>query len=108
MMIIIVSTIFEVNIMKSSRRSHTLVLQFNGNGVFKPKLPGFVKNLSVDKYGRELSAKITRSERDIAVNRLEIYRKWFLKEVMRVDEFDTLIILPIENISPRYRDELPA
>lgn len=84
------------------------VLRFNGNGVFKPTLSGFIKYLIVDKYCRELSAKITQSERDIAVNRLEIYRRWFLKEVMRVNHFDTLVILPIENISPRYRDELPA
>lgn len=66
------------------------------------------KYLGIDNYGRDLSAKITQCERDIAVNRLEVYRKWFMKEVMRVDQFDTLVILPIENISPRYRDELPA
>lgn len=64
--------------------------------------------LSTDGYGRDLSAKITQGERNIAVDQLEVYRKWFLKEVIRVDQFDTLIILPIENISPRYRDELPA
>lgn len=64
--------------------------------------------LSADGYGRDLSAKITHGERNIAVDRLEVYRKWFLKEVMRVDQFDTLVILPIENISPRYRDEVPA
>lgn len=108
MMTIIVLTNFGVNIMKSSRRSHTLVLRSNGNGVFKLTWPGFIKYLGIDRHGRELSAKITQSERDIAVSRLEVYRKWFLKDVMRVGQFDTLVILPIENISPRYRDELPA
>ena len=53
---------------------------------------------------RDLSATITEAERDTAVTRLKVYREWFLREVMQVDKFNSIVIIPIENISPRYRD----
>ncbi|KAI9712290.1 MAG: hypothetical protein M1820_001503 [Bogoriella megaspora] len=56
----------------------------------------------------DLSSKITLEERDTAVERLEIYRKWFLETVMREKERNSLVIIPIEKISPRYRDEVPS
>ena len=54
---------------------------------------------------RDLSAKITKAERDTAIARLEVYRKWFSQEVMQVEKRNSIVIIPIENISPRYRDE---
>ena len=54
---------------------------------------------------RDLSAKITKAERDSAVARLDVYRKWFFQEVMQVDKHASIVIIPIENISPRYRDD---
>ena len=54
---------------------------------------------------RDLSAKITKAERDLAIARLGVYRKWFFREVMQVDKHDSIVIVPIENISPRYRDD---
>ena len=54
---------------------------------------------------RNLSATITRDERDEAVRRLAIFKKWFAHEVMEEGQKTTLVVLPIENISPRYRDE---
>ena len=53
----------------------------------------------------ERSAEITRDERDEAVARLEVYRDWFSQEVMQADTHLTVVIIPIENISPRYRDD---
>ncbi|KAL8939594.1 MAG: hypothetical protein Q9216_003274 [Gyalolechia sp. 2 TL-2023] len=53
----------------------------------------------------DLSATITQAARDTAVEKLEVYRKWFCKEVMREEEYNSIIIIPIENMSPRYRDE---
>lgn len=44
-------------------------------------------------------------DRDIALKRLDVYKQWFLQEVMKTKEQNTLIIIPIEEISPRYRDE---
>lgn len=59
---------------------------------------------SSDFVIRERSAKITKNERDIAITRLEVYREWFSKEVMQAGTCNTIVIIPIENISPRYRD----
>lgn len=53
---------------------------------------------------RERSAKITQIEREIAITRLEVYSEWFSKEVMQAGTCNTIVIIPIENISPRYRD----
>ena len=55
----------------------------------------------------ELSSKITAKERDVALQRLNVFRDWFFNFVMRKNELDALIIIPIEEISPRYRDEVP-
>lgn len=60
---------------------------------------------SSDFFIREQSAKITQNERDIAISRLEVYREWFSKEVMQAGTCNTIVIIPIENISPRYRDD---
>ena len=58
-----------------------------------------------DPSCRDLASKITAEERDVAVERLTVYKRWFLEHVMREGERDTLVLIPIENISPRYRDE---
>ena len=53
---------------------------------------------------RDLSATITEAERDTAITRIGVYREWFVREVMQVNKFNSIVIIPIENISPRYRD----
>ncbi|KAK4201320.1 amidase signature domain-containing protein [Triangularia verruculosa] len=70
-----------------------------------------------DKFGKEpcvsppvrwqwnLSSKITTEARDEAVRRLEVYRQWFTEHVLQEGKRDTIVLIPIENISPRYRDE---
>lgn len=50
---------------------------------------------------------ITQNQRDVAVERLDVYKDWFLDVVMKQGERDTLVLIPIENISPRYRDDPP-
>lgn len=56
---------------------------------------------------RDLSSKISGKERDIAVEKLDVYKEWFLDVVMQRGKRDTLVLIPIENISPRYRDDPP-
>lgn len=56
---------------------------------------------------RGIASKITREERDDAVSKLNVYREWFARKVMRIGERNTIVVLPIEEISPRYRDENP-
>jgi hypothetical protein len=54
---------------------------------------------------RNLPATITKGERDTAVERLAVYNKWVGEKILRLSTHETIIIIPIENISPRYRDE---
>lgn len=55
----------------------------------------------------ELSSKITQEERNEACKRLDVYKKWFLEQVAKEHETDAIVIIPIEEISPRYRDDPP-
>ena len=32
-------------------------------------------------------------------------RMWFFREVMQVETYNPIVLIPIENISPRYRDD---
>ena len=52
-----------------------------------------------------MSSSITKAERDIAVHRLAVYGKWFSDKVLKVGKNDTTVMLPIEDMTPRYRDE---
>ena len=52
-----------------------------------------------------LSSKITKSARDTAVTRLEVYRNWLLNKMLEADTANAVVLVPIENVSPRYRDE---
>lgn len=51
------------------------------------------------------SRDIAQTERDQAVRPLLVSKDWFAKSVMEVGRKISLVVLPIENISPRYRDE---
>ncbi|KAI4206151.1 MAG: hypothetical protein LQ348_001065 [Seirophora lacunosa] len=53
----------------------------------------------------DLATKITQRAIDTAVEKLAVYRTWFCNIVMGEDEHNSIVILPIENMSPRYRDE---
>ncbi|PMD16757.1 amidase signature enzyme [Hyaloscypha hepaticicola] len=52
-----------------------------------------------------LSAGITKEERDIAVYRLSVYEKWCLEKILQIGTHNTIILIPIENTTPRYRNE---
>ncbi|KAF2501486.1 hypothetical protein BU16DRAFT_201045 [Lophium mytilinum] len=51
---------------------------------------------------------ITKAQYDDAVNRLRIYKDWFLQEVMQVGKRNTLIVLPITSQEVDYRDVPPG
>ncbi|KUJ08791.1 amidase signature enzyme [Mollisia scopiformis] len=48
---------------------------------------------------------ITKSQRDEAVRRLGIFRTWFRKSIINAEYDNAMVVLPIENVYPRYRDE---
>ncbi|KAF2502329.1 amidase signature enzyme [Lophium mytilinum] len=55
----------------------------------------------------ESASKIDPAQRDEAVRRINVYRQWFLSAIMASEKRNALVILPIENVSPRYRDQPP-
>ncbi|RMZ90247.1 hypothetical protein DV736_g2527, partial [Chaetothyriales sp. CBS 134916] len=57
------------------------------------------------RFQWDLSCKIRREQRDEAVERLLVFRGWFAKHIMEIGEKNTIVVHPIENITPRYRDE---
>ncbi|EED16514.1 conserved hypothetical protein [Talaromyces stipitatus ATCC 10500] len=57
------------------------------------------------KWQWELSSHITDEAHETALNRLAIYRQWFTEKILCPETQNTIILIPIENLSPRYRDE---
>ena len=41
------------------------------------------------------------------LQRFEVYRKWLGKEVLRTHERNPILVWPILEVKPNYRDELP-
>ena len=57
---------------------------------------------------RRIAENITFTERTEAVHRLEMYRSWFLNEILCVYSSNSLLILPISEVKPDYRDAAPV
>ena len=58
---------------------------------------------------REVAKNVTDDQRDELMNRLHIYKSWALDHIFRVnDGGGVLVVLPIENGEPNYRDAPPA
>ena len=50
---------------------------------------------------------MTLDQKEDAIERLKVFKRWFLDKVMCVDKYTSFMVLPIEEIVPRYRDEPP-
>lgn len=57
------------------------------------------------QHARGLAALVGKSQRDEAMERFRVFKTWFLDHIMAASKRNTLVILPIENLEPRYRDE---
>ncbi|CAI7586228.1 unnamed protein product [Penicillium manginii] len=55
----------------------------------------------------EEGQKISKMERDDGFNKIEIYVRWMRDRVLTGDRANAFVVLPLENMSPRYRDEIP-
>lgn len=62
----------------------------------------------VTRWRWDIAQTVSKSQHDDAMVRLKVYKEWFLKEILQVDSRNTLLILPITNQQPDYRDEPPA
>jgi hypothetical protein len=59
-------------------------------------------------HSRNLEKSITQSERDEAIRKVNVYKKWFLQEILHEGTRNSFIILPIPEVAPNYRDTQPG
>ncbi|PGH08850.1 hypothetical protein AJ79_05854 [Helicocarpus griseus UAMH5409] len=50
---------------------------------------------------------ISKEDLDEAFERVGVYQRWFRNTILTEESTNALIVLPLENVVPRYRDELP-
>jgi Asp-tRNA(Asn)/Glu-tRNA(Gln) amidotransferase A subunit family amidase len=60
------------------------------------------------KWRWNLGKQVTDTEYEVGMHRLKVYKNWFLKTVMEIDQKNTIVILPIANIMPNYRNTPPT
>ncbi|KAJ6037380.1 amidase signature enzyme [Penicillium herquei] len=55
----------------------------------------------------ESGKAISEEERDNGFRKIKIYARWFKETILKEDRANAVMILPLKNMSPRYRDEAP-
>ncbi|KAJ4308101.1 hypothetical protein N0V84_012296 [Fusarium piperis] len=55
-----------------------------------------------------IGKKISEDERDAGFAQIEVYRRWFTDNILTGKHANALTILPLETMTPRYRDEPPT
>ena len=55
----------------------------------------------------EIGEQVSEAHYKDSMHRLSVYKQWFLKAVMQDDELESLLVLPIANVEPNYRDTPP-
>lgn len=53
---------------------------------------------------RGISAEVSQKDHDEGMEKLDVFKKWFLDTVMEKGRKQTIVVVPIENMAPRYRD----
>jgi hypothetical protein len=51
---------------------------------------------------------MTKEKRDQGFAKIDIYEKWFHDTILTGKHSNALVILPLESMTPRYRDEPPS
>lgn len=59
------------------------------------------------KWRWNLGRKVTQEQHQEGLRRLEVYKSWFLKEVMGGPEKNSILVMPISEGVPNYRDHPP-
>ena len=59
-------------------------------------------------HNREIGSGITLAQRNDAMRRMEIYKNWVLQEVLHIGDKTALVVLPIKDAEPNYRDTDPG
>ncbi|KAF2117001.1 amidase signature domain-containing protein [Lophiotrema nucula] len=61
----------------------------------------------VMRWRLEAAANVTREQHEDAVDRLRIYKRWLIEEVLQVGKQDSIVVLPITSQAVDYRDVPP-
>jgi len=56
---------------------------------------------------RSLGDEVTLEERNAEILKLDIYKDWLLEEIFKVSSRTAIMILPIDEPVPTYRDAQP-
>ncbi|KAK0511023.1 hypothetical protein JMJ35_006575 [Cladonia borealis] len=62
----------------------------------------------VTRWRWEIGSDITPEQRKDAMQRMEVYKEWVLQKVLHVDDQTALVVLPIKDAEPNYRDIDPG
>lgn len=65
-----------------------------------PKLKVFVM--------RDAARDINPSQHEAALRHLAVYKQWLLEEVLQVEVQNAVVMLPLGNVKPNYRDDWPG
>ncbi|KAI9794811.1 MAG: hypothetical protein M1816_002939 [Peltula sp. TS41687] len=60
------------------------------------------------KWRWGLGKQVTKVQHEEGMHRLTVYKTWFLSNIMATESKDTLVVLPIAEVGPNYRDTPPA
>ena len=78
------------------------ILLFEPDGQFPPALPRYELTIR-----RSEAEKVTEDEQKAALERKEVFAKWFLHCILAVQTlqlFDTIVVTPLSDAKPEYRD----
>lgn len=59
------------------------------------------------QQSRDSAKHMTKAERDDGYVRIAVYKTWFEDTILTKYGSNALIVIPQENMTPRYRDETP-
>lgn len=60
-----------------------------------------------NEQNRGVGQNMSKTERDDGFDKIEIYARWVTEIVLTGDRASAFVVLPLEEMSPRYRDEVP-
>ena len=70
-----------------------------------------LQNALMCSYIRSVGANTSKAEHDEIMERMAVFKEWFLSRFVSTEDRDTgnaFVILPIANVAPSYRDEYPG
>jgi len=59
-------------------------------------------------HHRDIGSEISHKQRNNAKKRTDVYKSWVLDNILEVDRETTLVVLPIKDAEPNYRDIDPG